>query len=105
MLADRIKIARGARGVDIGLSIQFLLNCGAGTAGSCHGGSNAGAYDFIERTGFIPFDTCLAYEACSADSTEGACAKTTGDYSCSVRAARVPRVHKCCCLLLLSHSP
>ena len=85
MLADRIKIARGGRGVDIGVSIQWLLTCGAGQAGSCHGGSTAGAYDFIERNGFIPFDTCLAYEACSSDSTEGKCGNTQGDYSCTVR--------------------
>jgi len=83
VLADRIKIARGARGTDIGLSIQWLLNCGAGTAGSCHGGSTAGAYDFVERVGYMPFDTCLAYEACSSDSTEGKCGQTVGDYSCS----------------------
>jgi cathepsin X len=71
--------------VDVGLSIQYLLNCGAGTAGSCHGGSTAGAYDFIERVGYIPFETCLAYEACSSDSIEGACGQTVGEYSCSVR--------------------
>ncbi len=94
MLSDRIKIARRGRGVDLGLSIQYLLNCGAGVAGSCHGGSTAGAYDFIERTGFVPFDTCLAYEACSADSNEGACGQTVGDYSCTARNAlhrRTPR--------------
>ena len=34
-LADRIKIARKGKGVDINLSVQHLLNCG--TAGSCHG--------------------------------------------------------------------
>lgn len=32
-LADRIKIARGAVGDDINLSIQFVLNCGTETAG------------------------------------------------------------------------
>ncbi len=35
-LADRIKIARKGKGVDINPSIQHLLNCG--TAGSCYGG-------------------------------------------------------------------
>jgi len=90
VLADRIKIARGGRGVDIGVSIQWILNCGAGVAGSCHGGSTAGAYDFIERTGFVPFDTCLAYEACSAESTEGKCGNTQGDYTCNVRTRNKP---------------
>lgn len=56
-------------------------------AGSCHGGSTAGAYDLIERVGYVPFDTCLAYEACSTDSTEappvgGSCAAGR-DFSCT----------------------
>ena len=42
--ADRIKIARGCAGADINLSVQFILNCGAGVAGSCHGGSHTGVY-------------------------------------------------------------
>jgi len=37
-LADRIKVARGAKGDDINLSIQFVLNCGSDVAGSCFGG-------------------------------------------------------------------
>ncbi len=46
-LGDRIKIARMINnannegmmiGPDINLSIQFILNCGANVAGSCHGG-------------------------------------------------------------------
>lgn len=41
-LADRIKIARGGVGDDINLSIQWLLNCGGGVAGSCWGGSHSG---------------------------------------------------------------
>ena len=36
-LADRIKIARGGKGIDINPSVQHLLNCGG--VGSCHGGS------------------------------------------------------------------
>ncbi len=47
-LGDRIKIARMVQnansegmsiGPDINLSIQFILNCGADVAGSCHGGT------------------------------------------------------------------
>ena len=41
-LADRIKIARGGVGDDINLSIQYVLNCGGGVAGSCWGGSHSG---------------------------------------------------------------
>ena len=83
-LADRIKIARGGRGPDVGLSIQFLLNCGAQLAGSCHGGSALGAYYFIKSWGYVPYDTCLAYEACSAESAEGSCGKdSVRDFSCS----------------------
>jgi cathepsin X len=56
-LQDRIKIARKGEGHDINLSIQYLLNCGAGTAGSCHGGYHTGVYELIQKTGFIPFET------------------------------------------------
>lgn len=74
VLADRIKIARNASGPDINLSIQFLLNCGGdGAAGSCHGGSSIRAFDFIHRTGYVPFESCQPYIACSADSTNGFC--------------------------------
>ena len=87
-LADRIKIAKQGQGVDVGVSIQFILNCGARIAGSCHGGSELGAAAFIKKTGFIPFDTCLQYEACSAESTEDAYKPGSGcsartDYKCT----------------------
>jgi hypothetical protein len=43
-LADRIKIANGkhSHSPDVNLAIQFILNCGADVAGSCHGGSHSG---------------------------------------------------------------
>ena len=44
-----------------------------------HGGTHTGAYQFVHDTGFVPYDTCLPYEACSAESTEGNCARG-GDY-------------------------
>jgi len=81
-LADRIKIARDGKGIDINLSIQFLLNCGSSFAGSCHGGSAIRAYEFIRKNSFgIPYDTCLSYVACSQDSIEGFCPHV--DSSCS----------------------
>lgn len=75
-LADRIKIARLLQSkekysTDINLSIQFLLNCG--THMSCLGGSALRAFKFVKENGFVPFDTCLNYFACSSDSTEGFC--------------------------------
>jgi len=79
--ADRVKIARKAKGIDINLSIQFLLNCGGEIAGSCHGGSPTGTYEFIKQVGYYPFETCLVYEACSAESFEGKC--KAGDYTCN----------------------
>lgn len=97
-LADRIKIARSYRrktsrvllqgggdldtpdGADINLSIQFVLNCGAHIAGSCQGGSASGTYEFIKQTGYIPFETCQPYIACSSDSTYGFCSHV--DTSC-----------------------
>jgi cathepsin X len=72
-LADRIKIARGGIGDDINLSIQHILNCGGGIAGSCYGGSHSGAYEFVKKIGYVPFDTCMPYLACSDDSSEGFC--------------------------------
>jgi len=80
-LADRIKIARKCEGDDINLSIQFILNCGAGMAGSCHGGSHTGAYQFIKEHGSVPFDTCMPYIACSSDSNEGFCGQV--DTTCT----------------------
>ena len=71
VLADRIKIVRNAAGPDINLSIQFLLNCHGG--GSCSGGSSLRAFDFIYSNGFVPYETCAPYLACSADSTNGFC--------------------------------
>ena len=46
-LGDRIKIARGAKGIDIDLSVQHILNCGG--VGSCHGGSVIGPYQWIHQ--------------------------------------------------------
>lgn len=83
-LADRIKIARASKnigGPDINLAIQYILNCGTDSAGSCHGGSATGAYQFVQQNGFIPYDTCLQYEACSQESKEGNC--KYGNYECT----------------------
>eukprot|EP01134_Creolimax_fragrantissima_P004121 CFRG4121T1 len=80
--ADRIKIARKGLGSDINLSIQFILNCGTDVAGSCHGGSHTGTYDFVKNYAkHIPYDTCLQYEACSSESNEGTCKDR--DFTCS----------------------
>jgi cathepsin X len=80
-LADRIKIARQGLGDEINLSIQYVLNCAAHTAGSCHGGSHTGVYEFVHRQGFIPYETCMPYIACSTDSTDGFCGHV--DTSCT----------------------
>lgn len=75
-LADRIKIARKGKGIDINLSIQHMLNCG--NAGTCYGGSIDGPYQWIyeisRQTGSgISYETSLPYLACSDDSREGFC--------------------------------
>ena len=72
-LGDRIKIARKGQGDEINLSIQFILNCGTKEAGSCHGGYHTSTYEFIQKTGYVPYDTCQPYIACSDESTEGIC--------------------------------
>lgn len=80
-LADRIKIHRKAKGEDINLSIQFILNCGTDVAGSCHGGYHSGTYELIKQKGFVPYETCMPYVACSKESKEGFCAHV--DTTCS----------------------
>ena len=45
-LADRIKIARGAKGIGINPSVQHLLICGV--VRSCHGGSMDGPYQWLK---------------------------------------------------------
>ena len=70
-LADRIKIDRKAQGTDIKLSIQFILNCGS-EAGSCFGGSVLRTFRKI-KSGYVPYDTCQPYLACSSESVEGFC--------------------------------
>jgi cathepsin X len=80
-LADRIKIARNAVGPDINLSIQYILNCGGDIAGSCHGGSATGVYEYVKKAGYIPYESCLPYVACSGESDEGFCPYV--DSSCS----------------------
>jgi cathepsin X len=74
-LADRIKIARNATGTEINLSIQYVLNCGgAEEVGSCSGGSMMKLFRFIKETsGFVPYDTCMPYIACSTESMQGFC--------------------------------
>jgi len=81
-LADRIKIARNAEGIDINPSVQHILNCG--DVGSCHGGSIDGVYQWlnkISKTGTgLSYDTAQPYMACSSESTEGFCKHV--DWSC-----------------------
>ena len=79
-LADRIKILRGGKGIDINLSVQHLLNCGK--VGSCRGGSIDGAYQWIKNisdstgTG-IAYETSNPYMACSSDINYGICNKVS----------------------------
>mmetsp|Transcript_4844 Transcript_4844/g.16887 ORF Transcript_4844/g.16887 Transcript_4844/m.16887 type:complete len:349 (-) Transcript_4844:73-1119(-) len=85
-LGDRLKIARGAKGIDINLSVQHILNCG--NVGSCHGGSVVGPYYWIHQqskatgTG-ISYETSNPYLACSSESTEGFCGSVTDYTSCT----------------------
>lgn len=70
-LADRVKIARGGKGIDITISVQHVLNCG--NAGSCHGGSAGGVYQWIQQNGGVSTETSQPYLACSSESQEGFC--------------------------------
>jgi cathepsin X len=88
-LADRIKIARGAKGIDIQLSVQHMLNCG--NVGSCHGGSLDGPYQWIHKlsqtgTG-ISYLTSQPYMACSSESETGICKGQ--DWTCTPKNVAV----------------
>jgi len=82
-LGDRIKIARGAKGTDIQLSVQHVLNCGG--VGSCHGGSLSGPYQWLHKLSQagsgISYATSNPYMACSKESKEGHC--SAADWTCS----------------------
>merc|ERR1719183_246789 len=83
-LGDRVKIARGAKGIDINVAVQHILNCGQ--VGSCHGGSVDGPYQWLkgisEKTGTgISYETSNPYMACSSESQEGLC--SAGDWTCT----------------------
>jgi cathepsin X len=79
-LSDRIKILRKAAWPDYNLAIQYILNCGTSTAGSCNGGSATGAFQFARDKG-IPLDTCLQYEAHDyACTPENTCRDCKGPY-------------------------
>jgi len=85
-LADRIKIARKAQGVDIQLSVQHMLNCG--NVGSCHGGSVEGPYQWLQsisdKTGTgIAYTTENPYFACSSELTNGMC--KGGNWQCNAK--------------------
>ena len=74
-LQDRIKIIRQAKGTDIILSIQHVLNCA--NAGSCYGGSIDGVYQWLfqqsKLSQGISYETAQPYLACSTDSEQGFC--------------------------------
>ena len=78
-LADRIKILRNASWPDINLSIQFLLNCHMGA--TCMGGNHLSVYNAIKNKGFVPYEDCQIYEACSSDSDEEYCKQR--NYECN----------------------
>jgi len=82
-LGDRIKIARGGKGIDIDLSVQHILNCG--NVGSCHGGSVIGPYQWlhkISRSGAgIAYESANPYLACSSESQDGICPHA--DWTCT----------------------
>jgi len=99
-LGDRVKIARGAKGIDINVAVQHILNCG--DVGSCHGGSIDGPYQWLHKLSSsgkgISYETSNPYMACSSEGTEGLCPH--GDWTCTdINVARTcstfPPAGKC----------
>ena len=65
-LNDRVLLNRNAvedYGNEVGGSIQSMLNCGTGTAGSCKGGSALGAWEWMKNANGVPVDSCMQYKA------------------------------------------
>jgi len=50
---------------------------------SCHGGYHTSTYEFIKSVGYIPYDTCMPYIACSEESTDGFCKNV--DTQCKIK--------------------
>ena len=81
-LSDRVKIARDAKGSDVQISVQHILNCASMEGGSCEGGSAGGVYQWAQEMGpheGISLESNKPYIACSAESpqtTVGLCNTT-----------------------------
>jgi cathepsin X len=87
-LADRIKIARNASSQDI----HFVINCGSQVAGSCRGGSATGTYELIHTTmGYLPYDTCQPYMACSSDIADSSTESLCGYYTATCSPVNICR--------------
>jgi len=74
---DRIKVQRQAKGIDVMLARQVLLNCGNkyGFGNGCHGGESADVFEFMRLLG-LPDETCYNYMAedgTCPESGEGFC--------------------------------
>lgn len=76
-LADRINIARNSSIPDLALSVQAILNCGAG--GSCGGGAPGKVYAWAVSNG-IPEDSCQNYVA--ANPQEATCSDVQLCHQC-----------------------
>merc|ERR1719213_554518 len=100
-LADRLKILRGSQTVDINPSVQHILNCG--NAGSCHGGSGGGTYQWIHQNGHVATETANPYLACSSESKEGFCQHVDTTCSAMNTARTCPTFNEEC--VGLSHYP
>jgi len=91
-VADRLKILQEAKGPDIMLARQVILNCGSkhGYGNGCHGGESSDIFEFMRILG-LPDEGCynyLAEEQGCPSSGEGYCINcmmfggNTSDYKC-----------------------
>lgn len=54
---------------------QAILNCATEVAGSCHGGSHTGTYEYAFNNP-VPFETCQVYEAVDNECSDMGKCKT-----------------------------
>ncbi|KAI6240269.1 Peptidase C1A domain containing protein [Aphelenchoides fujianensis] len=75
-IADRYWIKANATGTQPVLSVQAIVECASGALG-CNGGNAEAVYEYAQKNGGIPHDTCNEYRA-----ADRKCDKLSRCYTC-----------------------